>query len=434
MVIFQRFRHLFREGLWIIIGQVMLVVGSLLGVRLLTGLLDPAAYGELALAMTLATLVNQTVLGPLAQGVMRFYAPAVEQENLGGYLKAVRRMTVLATVVIAVATIVGLCGLAIAGKYDWIGITVASLIFAIVNGYSSIISGIQNAARQRSIVALHQGIEPLARFLFAALFIVSFGATSTVTTIGYGVGIILLLISQFIFFRKVIPKSTNWQNSGKTLQQQIWDYSWPFSIWGSFYWLQSSADRWALGLFATTQEIGLYAVLFQLGYYPMSMATGMAVQLITPIFYQRAGDGSDVKRNAEVHKLSWLLTKLSLGVTAASFAIASLVHTQVFEIFVTKQYRSVSPLLPWIVLSGGLFAAGQTVSLNLMSQMKTQKIMKAKITTSVLSVIFTFAGAYWYNTMGIVIASILASLIYLILMILLQENELRLTKDTEDGS
>ena len=84
MVIFQRFRHLFREGLWIVVGQVMLVIGSLLGVRLLTGLLDPTAYGELALAMTLATLVNQTALGPLAQGVMRFYAPAVEQGNLGG--------------------------------------------------------------------------------------------------------------------------------------------------------------------------------------------------------------------------------------------------------------------------------------------------------------------------------------------------------------
>jgi O-antigen/teichoic acid export membrane protein len=434
MVIFQRFRHLFKEGLWIVLGQVMLVVGSLLGVRLLTGLLDPTAYGELALAMTLATLVNQTVLGPLSQGVMRFYAPAVEQGNLGGYLNAVRRMTILATGVIVLLTIVGLCGLTIAGKYDWIGITVASLMFAIVNSYSSIVSGIQMAARQRSIVALHQGMEPLARFLFAALFIVSFGATSTVTAIGYTVGIILLLVSQFIFFRKIIPQDTKWKSSGKTLQQQIWDYSWPFSIWGSFYWLQSSADRWALGLFATTQEIGLYAVLFQLGYYPMSMATGMAVQLITPIFYQRAGDGSDVKRNAEVHKLSWLLTKLSLGVTAASVAIAALVHTQVFEIFVTKEYRSVSPLLPWIVLSGGLFAAGQTISLNLMSQMKTQKIMKAKITTSVLSVIFTFAGAYFYSTTGIVIASILASLVYLILMILLQQNELRLTKYTEDGS
>ena len=434
MVIFQRFRHLFREGLWIVIGQVMLVVGSLLGVRLLTGLLDPAAYGELALAMTLATLVNQTVLGPLAQGVMRFYAPAVEQADLGGYLNAVRRMTILATGVLVSATAVGLCGLAIAGKSDWMGITIAAIVFAIVNSYSSIVSGIQTAARQRSIVALHQGLEPLARFLFAALLIVSFGATSTVTAIGYSIGIILLLGSQFIFFLKIIPKDTKWTSSGKTLQQQIWDYSWPFSIWGSFYWLQSSADRWALGLFATTEEIGLYAVLFQLGYYPMSMATGMAVQLITPIFYQRAGDGTNAQRNAEVHKLSWLLTKLSLGVTAASFVVAALLHTQVFEVFVTKQYRSVSSLLPWIVLSGGLFAAGQTISLNLMSQMKTQKIMKAKITTSVLSVMFTFAGAYWYDTTGIVIASILASLVYLLLMILLQQREIGSIEHRENSS
>ena len=96
----ERFRRLSKEGFWIVLGQVMAVLGSLVGVRLLTELLDPAAYGELALGMTLATLVNQTVLGPLGNGVTRFYSPAVEQGDLGGYFNAVRRMVLLATGII----------------------------------------------------------------------------------------------------------------------------------------------------------------------------------------------------------------------------------------------------------------------------------------------------------------------------------------------
>ena len=86
-----RFYRLAREGGWIALGQAMAVLGTLFGVRLLTELLDPVAYGELALGLTVATLVNQTILGPLGNGAARFYAPAVECNDLGGYLGALWR-------------------------------------------------------------------------------------------------------------------------------------------------------------------------------------------------------------------------------------------------------------------------------------------------------------------------------------------------------
>ncbi|MGB5196552.1 MAG: hypothetical protein WBN64_05740, partial [Candidatus Deferrimicrobium sp.] len=93
----ERFRRLSREGFWVVSGQAAAVAGGLFGVRLLTELMEPAAYGELALGMTVATLVNQTVLGPLSNGATRFYAPAAEAGDLTGYLAAVRRMVASAT-------------------------------------------------------------------------------------------------------------------------------------------------------------------------------------------------------------------------------------------------------------------------------------------------------------------------------------------------
>ena len=153
----------------------------------------------------------------------------------------------------------------------------------------------------------------------------------------------------------------------------------------------------------------------------MSMATEMAMQFFAPIFYQRAGDASDSRRNANVTNLSWRLTNLALGGTCAAFLLAFLFHTQIFRIFVAKEYASVSHLLPWMMLAGGLFAAGQTISLNLMSQMKTRIMTVAKIVTALLGVILNFAGAYWYGTMGIVIASVMFSILYFLWMVLLSK-------------
>ncbi|SRR6266571_2298482 len=422
-LVLPRFRRLGREVFWVGLGQAAAVLGALVGVRVLTELLDPAVYGELALGMTLATLVNQTVLGPLGNGVTRFYAPAVEHGDLGGYLNAVRRLLLSATGIIVLMIFFAVAGLLIGGRPEWIGIATAALVFAILSGYNSILNGIQNAARQRSIVALHQGMESWARFLVAAGLLLWLGATSTVAMVGYAVAVILVLGSQYVLFRKIVPRHITGADKEGSWREQMWKFSWPISIFGMFTWVQLASDRWALELLATTQEVGLYAALFQLGYYPMSMLTGMAMQFLAPILYQRAGDASDDRRNANLNSLSWRLTGLALGVTGAAFLVALLFHVQIFRVFVASEYASVSHLLPWVILAGGVFAAGQTIALNLMSKMKTHTMMAAKIMTALLGVTFNFAGAYWYGTTGIVIAGILFSVSYFIWMAVLSKHD-----------
>ena len=327
----ERFRRLSKEGAWIVIGQATAILGALASVRMLTELLDPAAYGELALGLTAASLVNQTVLGPLANGITRFYAPAQERGDLGGYLSAVRGLVLAATAVIAVMILLACAGLLLAGRMEWIAIASAALVFAGLSGYNGILSGIQNAARQRAIVALHQGIESWARFLLAAALLLLLGATSAVAMAGFALGVTLVLGSQYMFFRKVIHGDVVAANRGNW-QQQIWEYSWPISMFGIFTWMQLASDRWALGLFASTQEVGLYAALFQLGYHPMSIATGMLMQFLLPIFYQRDGDASDDRRNAGVNTMSWRVTGIALGLTGAVFIAALLFHAQIFSV------------------------------------------------------------------------------------------------------
>jgi O-antigen/teichoic acid export membrane protein len=410
MIRLERFQHLFKEGFWIVVGQAMVMVGSLAGVRLLTGLLNPAEYGELALGITIATLVNQTILGPLSQGVLRFYSPAIEKNDLGGYLYSVKRLVSISAIVIGCLMLIGLASLILTGQYQWIALTISSLIFATISGCNSILSGIQTAARQRSIVALHQGIESWLRFLVAVVLITWFGSNSTVAMIGYVLGVTMVLCSQSVYFFKAVPTSSSWINGQINWQEKIWQYSWPMSVFGIFTWLQLVSDRWALGLFRTKEEVGMYAALFQLGYYPISMTTGMAVQFLAPIFFQRSGDGKDIQRNANVSSLGWRLTGLALGLTAIAFCGTLLLHVQIFQIFVAPEYRQVSYLFPWMVLSGGVFSASQTIALNLLSKAKTYTMMPIKITTALLGILLNLIGGYSYGTLGIVIASVMFSI------------------------
>jgi O-antigen/teichoic acid export membrane protein len=408
-----RFQRLFKEGFWIVFGQAVAMLGSLTGVRLLTEFLSPSQYGELALGMTVATLVNQVILGPLGQGVLRFYAPAVEHHELGPYLTSVRQLVMRSLGLIALLVAFSSLVLLAARQVYWIPLVAMALAFAAVNGCNSILSGMQNAARQRSVVALHQGLESWTRFLGAVAIINWLGSNSSVAMLGYALGGVFVLVSQWVYFRKVVPRSIlPSQPRSYIWFTKIWQYSWPMATFGLFTWGQLISDRWALGLFGTTEDVGMYAVLFQLGFYPISIATGMSIQFLAPIFFQRAGDATDKTRNAHVQKLSLRLTGVALGLTGVIFAIALFLHKPIFQVFTSEKYLQVSYLFPWMVLAGGIMAAAQTISLVFLIQTKTKLIMRVKIATALLGIVLNLLGAYWHGTAGIVGASVIFSASY----------------------
>lgn len=421
----KQFQRLGREFFWIGLGQALATLGSLVGVRLLTGVLSPDVYGELALGMTLATLVNQVVLGPLSGAALRFFAPAREASELDPFLAALRRLLVKATGVVLLLAVGASLALLLAGQTHWLGLGIAAFGFALLSGYNSILNGLQNAARQRTIVAWHQALYAWAYPLAVLGLLLWLGVSSAVAMLGYMLSTLLVLLSQFWFFRRILQTTSD--ADVEPARPQLWEtrmfnYAWPFTTWGIFTWAQMTSDRWSLQMFSTTQEVGLYAVLYQLGYAPITILTGLMVQLVTPVFFQRAGDASDSARLKQVHTLNWRLTMGALLLTVVATLFALGLHRFVFQWLVAPDYREVSWLLPGMVMAGGLFATGQFATISLLSDVETRNLIAPKIVTAMIGVLLNIIGAAQWGLAGVVGASVLASGVYLVWTLWLVRN------------
>jgi O-antigen/teichoic acid export membrane protein len=414
----RKLRRVKGEVAWTVIGQGTSAIASLVSVRLLTTLLNPSIYGELALGLTVALLVGITLFGPLTNGIVRFYAPALEAGDIQAYLKATRRLALAATGVVLLGAAIAAGAMFVLGETRWLALVLSYLVLSVLTGYNQILNGIQNAARQRSIVALHQGVESWARFLAAAAFVLCFGPSGTAAVLGYSTGIVVVLTSQFAFFRNILRMPSTAIFDGNW-REKIVNYSWPFVTWSAFSWAQMSSDRWALATFGGANAVGLYAVLYQLGTYPIAMASATALQLFAPIFYSRAGDGNDLLRNEHVAKLGRNLTTVVLILTGLAVATAMLFHAEIFNLLVATQYASVSNLLPYALLGSGVTAASQMIELSLISQMKTKSLIAAKIATALLGVLLNFAFADLYGIRGVVAAGVIISAFYHVWMLVL---------------
>jgi len=406
-----------REFAWVAGGQAMVILGSLVGVRVLTGVLRPAFYGQLALAMTIAMLVNQMVSGPITQSALRFLSAAKETDELHDFFKALKEILVVMSLIIILIGIAILSWLILSGHATWLALAGAALAYALIAGWNNILNGLQNAARHRAVVAWHQAASTWSHFFLAWLLILLFRGSSAVAMMGYFIGAGLVFLSQLWFFKLHFPKNDGilaakqpgipirWRRSMLT-------YAWPFACWGAFTWFQMASNRWALQILSSTADVGLYSVLYQLGYAPMIALTGVLVQLAAPVFFERAGEASNLNRLRDVYNFNWRLSKFMLVAALGLFFIVFALHQTIFKIFVDPAYRSASGLLPFVFFASSMLAVSQFALISLLSVKKSDSLIYPKVITSLIGGGLNFLGAAWYGVLGVVAANVVYSLLY----------------------
>jgi O-antigen/teichoic acid export membrane protein len=400
------------EGGWIVAGQVASILGMLMLIKVLTERLDPVGYGQLALGLTTLGLVNQIVMGGVVNGISRYYSIAMEDGDIENYKRSSFRLLLIATgVVLVLAVLLG--GLLKLLSLDhWISLVAAATVASILSGYNGALNGVQGAARKRSTVAIHSALDAWLKIAFALLAMEWLGKSGSSVVIGFAVSALVVTVSQLLCLRNLQPEASNPPERARIEKwtQSIWTFSWPYSVWGMFAWIQQVSDRWAIEALSNSGDVGKYVVVFQLGYAPMGTLAGLIVALISPILYQRSGGAADAERNDFVHRISWRITQACLFMTFISYLVACALHTFIFEWIVAPGFRNVSNLLPWLVLAGGLFASGQVLGIKLASELRPRSQMNMKIVTAITGGIANIIGAWKFGVEGVVGAVLLYSM------------------------
>lgn len=413
-----RFRRLAKEGSWIVAGQIAAVIGALVMVRVLTEHLDPAEYGQLALGMTIAGLVNQVAMGGLVSGIGRFYSIAAEKRDLWGYLRASKRLMGYATLGVGAIALVLTVGLVATGRSQLLGLAVAVLVFSILSGYNSALSGIQNAARQRAIVALHGGMNAWLNIGLVTGLVIWVSSSSTAVVIGYALSALLVTVSQLYFLRQLLHRygSITHISSNEDWASQMWLFSWPMMAGGLFNWGYYASQRWSLELFASTADVGKFYALTQIAYSPISMAGGMFMSMLVPILYARAGDSGNHQRIANVREIVYKISGLGVAATLLVAGITVFCHEMIFKLLVAEQYRDISVYMPLVVISAGLLQSSITLGSFLTSANNTKIVLPLAIYGQTIIAMANMVFTNLYGVHGLIISMIFGAGLHIIWM------------------
>lgn len=411
-----------KELLVVLLGQVSLVISSIISLKILTTYLNPTQFGELYLNITITVFLNQLIFGPLTNACVRYYSLSVKRNSFLGYFKSIKEISrnlVLYIIIFGVLTSVLLIYL---DYKEWAIMIFITICYAIINGLNNLLNGIQTAARSRIVVAISQGSVVWIRLIFGIIiFVFTYQITSSIL-LGYLIGSLFVLIIQLLFFSftyKLENKpSMNYVNSDRTWRKRIYNYALPFTYWGIFTWGLLASDKWALGYFSTIEDVGIYSAVYQLGFAPLLLISGFLDQFISPIIYERVANKKDSNFNYE--NGFWNIIKLSF-VFLFSMIIVSvfleIFHMSFFSLFVSDAFIKVSYLLPFLWLAGSFFGAGQLMTLYIYAFKNSKVLVKLKISNAVFGILLNISGAYFYGVSGIIIALLTTNIAYFISVI-----------------
>lgn len=412
---------------WVVLTQIFGFIGGIAGTKALTFFMGPAAYGELALGMTVAVILGQIFYGPLGQVVLRYYSIYKQDNKLGLLYKAVGRIVLWSG--LSFTTVIVMTGLGADFFLDknWFFIILYGGLFGILEGINNLLKTLHNAARKRKIVFILQLLIQWARPVGGITAVLLFHKSSQHALAGYCAAMLLILFIQSVFFNQIglMLTGNDKSKSAKALYNSFLHYGYPFLFWGVFTGLQFTTDKWILSYFFSTREVGIYTVMYQAANLPLLIIGGILTQFIMPIFFEKA--------NSQDKKVLYvLLKKMNLmvsGLVAVLLSVYFLFSEQIVSLISSKDFIYFHSYLPLLLLSLAVYFIGQNFVMLGMGMLKTKIYIYPKILSALTILGFGIIGVKFLGFKGIILSNLLSSIIYCTYILLINRRLLRSTNN-----
>jgi len=126
------------EAFWVLLGQIGTATISILGIKLLTHVLNVGEFGRLSLANTIMGLIGTNLFGPLGQGLMRFWSIAKDRNNLEEFYILSNRFAKIVTYIALIITCVLAIVVSSLKGINWGILLILSCIIGTITGWLSL--------------------------------------------------------------------------------------------------------------------------------------------------------------------------------------------------------------------------------------------------------------------------------------------------------
>lgn len=382
-------KQLLGEGAWVAAGQIIGILGSLVGIRLLTQVVPTDVYGLASLLLAGLTLGIQALIVPANNATLRFYADVKPTGRVWMLRRATMRLLLpFVGLLLVLVTGVGSAWVFLS-KISYLAVA-AMACFAIVESFKSTEINFLTAARRQRPVAIMKVLESCLCPLLAVVAVLLFGKSAACIVGGQAVGMAVVLLCLLT----IIPREGRGgpAEQDEKLKRELSDlrghmagFAGPMIFVAVVTWVSGLSDRYLIGWLCDASQVGIYSPAYGLASFPFLTALGIVYQTLYPHYcVVVAGNRRDLEKRTFRF---WVLIVCLIAVCGV--AIFVLFKDYIAWLLLAPQYRQGADMMPWIAAGNGLLIISMVFGDRLKAHKRTGAVLVGTAVGAIASVAIT---------------------------------------------
>ncbi|MBI5923197.1 MAG: oligosaccharide flippase family protein [Betaproteobacteria bacterium] len=406
------------ELLWIVAGQSLVLLLGMLTLKLLTYLLGPEEYGRFALGLTIAGTLNLFVYGPLGHAVARYFHICANRGSLAELEYLSKRL--LQGIALGVLMI----GIAVTfwngSDHVWGVLILSALGYGVASGTLSVWLAELNTRRERRSYSILQSADALLRLVGSVVLVMLVGILGSAAMSGFLLGALAsLLLTWWLGRRQTTTPGEFGKLFGKdALGRDFGAYAGSISLFAVPAIFSNYGDRWIIQQMLSDAHVGIYVALAQIANAPANLILAIFSQTINPILFQLAGDATDSESIRVSRQMLYRAMLQLIGLLALMTIVSYALGEWIVITLTSSEFVPYASLLWVLVLSAAIFQIGQALAAEAFLYNRPFQLFFPKMLHAMVFLGISLWLVHSRKLEGVAIAAVIASAIYLPLVLL----------------
>ena len=392
-------KRLVGDAFWVLFGQLASAIALLAGTRLLTELVTPDIYGQVALLNGFVALGVAVFSYPFICAGMRMWPECQVDAERAGLYKAVSNYTTRSTILAIGLLALGGAAYSYATASDiWLFI-IAGILLAVTVQRELGIQLLIGGRKQRS-ASLWQTTDSILRPVLAISLLWWGGQKAEWVLLGY---ILASMASNLVWSFALRTKSKNTKIAKLThnFRNEIWAYAVPLIPMELIFWVNGIGDRYVIGYLMSAAEVGLYVATYTIINEAFNRSAMVLLRTFQPVYFQSCAQnhGKDGFKILWI----WIASVIALGIVGVTLLF--LTKDWVASLVLAKSYHSAVELIPAVAVGCALHALGTVVSQPLLANKRTRLMLVGRVCGVVTAAISIPLLVKSYGLLGAAIAN-----------------------------
>lgn len=392
--------------------QVVPGIITFISVPIYTRIFLPQDYGNYSLVMA-TVMVLSTLMGWLGMSVIRFYPAYDKDKKLNIFFG-----NIISLIFISILAIILISLILLFSIKSHISSKLYFLMYVGIGAFtvSAIFNVFQCFLRSKRRVNLYSGFAVWKSMasLGIALFLIYF-LNKDIESLFWGVILSTVIILPLLCKKAVEGTSAFHFKIDSFLTKKIAKYSFPLVLGNLAAWILSLSDRYILGIFKGSQEVGIYSASYNI--------SNHSVMLFVTLFYLASGPISmhiwEKKGESESKEFINKVTRYYLLFCIPLIIGLSILSRSIIDIMTGKQYFEGYKIIPFVTLGILFLGLQQRFQAGFLFYKKTSFITFAIVSSGLLNLFLNFLFVPRYGYFAAAITTLVSYVFLLFLMILL---------------